>query len=179
MSLVREWSMCWVHAQNALLMGSVIRKLSALGPEARKYAVTQAGEWEAPGNRRGAGVEGGDPGVASVQRLRGSVLPPARTPRPRPPTCCVSVAGGLQGRAGGGSVLESSAPPWKEFHLGWALRAALGRGWVEVGGPTPADRRADGSQALRASSGSAPARTMLLGLLQVGGLWERREASFL
>ena len=75
-------------------------------------------------------------------------------------------------------LLRGGSSIWAGLWAGLS-GAALGRGQVEVGGPTPADERADGSQALRASSGSAPARTTLLGLLQVGGLWERLEASFL
>lgn len=71
----------------------------------------QAGEGEVLGKRRGAGVEGGDPGVASASAPAGAQSS-RRHPRPgaNHPECCVSVAAGLQGRGGDRSVLSSSAP---------------------------------------------------------------------
>lgn len=98
-------------------------------------------------------MEGGDPGVASASAPAGAQSSRWHArPGPDHPVCCVSVVGGLQGR-GEGSVLASSAPPWRSSIWAGLRGAALGRGQVEVGGPTPADGRANGSQALRASLG--------------------------
>lgn len=147
-------------------MGSVIQKLSALWPGARRgresLAVIPVREGRDLGNRRGREAGGMAQLVTSAGllvrhhgkqgRTPALQLPlqhclyllPESTLRARPP--CVSVAGSLQRQRAGGSVLPPSAPPWSCSIWAGLHRVASGKGWVGVGRPTPTDRAITGQK---------------------------------
>lgn len=147
-------------------MGSVIQKLSALWPGARRgwesLAVIPAREGGDLGNRRGSGEwrhrTAGHLSRAVCQAPRKArpypclrlpmqhclCLLPESTPRVRPPG--VSVAGSLQRQRAGGSVLPPSAPPWSCSIWVGLYGVASGKGWVGVERPAPTDGAIMGQQ---------------------------------